>query len=321
MRSWQTPFAPQPRRALIVLNQPFSAALLAALWANTDWHCCADGGANRLHDLDPVYVPDLIKGDLDSLRPDVAAHYRAAGVPIVQDDDQYSTDLQKCIQALEHKERTDPAPYSLVLLGALSGRLDHTVHLLALLHRLRASRPPIFAVTDDNIAWVLDAGQHAIPIDHARFGPTCGLLPLAVPSTTISTTGLRWDVTHWQSSFDTRISTSNHLDPAAHTVYITTSHPIWWCMELRPFTSVRVLYFAAASTAANRTTDQVPVPPAGLPLSDLPALLAARHPDTGLAAILAASQWAVDAEMVSDPAACILKGGEEVAVICPVSGG
>ncbi|CAN0438080.1 unnamed protein product, partial [Ascophyllum nodosum] len=44
---------------------------------------CADGGANRLHDSFDAdspgererYVPDMIVGDLDSLRPEVAAFY------------------------------------------------------------------------------------------------------------------------------------------------------------------------------------------------------------------------------------------------------
>lgn len=56
---------------------------------------CADGGANRLYDELPhmlpgrsadavraQYLPTFIKGDLDSLRPDVAAFYRQHGVPI-----------------------------------------------------------------------------------------------------------------------------------------------------------------------------------------------------------------------------------------------
>lgn len=54
--SWSLPFLePQAvsgnRYALIILNQPFSAPLLQKLWRSTDWHCCADGGANRLHDV------------------------------------------------------------------------------------------------------------------------------------------------------------------------------------------------------------------------------------------------------------------------------
>ncbi|KAL7279021.1 hypothetical protein ACG7TL_006854 [Trametes sanguinea] len=39
------------RNALIILNQPFSFALLDRVWHASRWHACADGGANRLHDL------------------------------------------------------------------------------------------------------------------------------------------------------------------------------------------------------------------------------------------------------------------------------
>ena len=46
--------------------------------------------------------------------------------------------------------------HDIVLLGGLSGRLDHTVHILAFLHKLRQSGRRIFAVTDDNVGWVLD---------------------------------------------------------------------------------------------------------------------------------------------------------------------
>ena len=56
-------------------------------------------------------------------------------------------------------------------------------------------------------------------------------------------------------------------------------------------------------------------------LSELAGLLTARHPKTSLASVLEQSSWAVDAEMVEDPATVVLRGGEEVAIICPVSGG
>ena len=67
--------------------------------------------------------------------------------------------------------------------------------------------------------------------------------------------------------------------------------------------------------------DDTPPGAAAFPLEDLAALLAARHPRTALGAVLAQSSWAVDAEMVDDAAGVVLRGGEEVAVICPVSGG
>ncbi|KIM84900.1 hypothetical protein PILCRDRAFT_817721 [Piloderma croceum F 1598] len=89
---------------------------------------------------------------------------------------------------------------------------------------------------------------------------------------------------------------------------------------------ITVLYFAAASTATGLTSQAVSLPPPTnsskeFRLSLLGDLLISLHPNKGLDKILQSSQWSVDAEMVDDPQEVVLKGGEEVAVICPVSGG
>lgn len=93
---------------------------------------------------------------------------------IVKDEDQYSTDLMKCIKAVEEIEASDPASgqvyfpgvmrdhsficcqFSIILLGGLSGRIDQTVHTMSSLHKLRKRRLETYVVTDDNICWVLD---------------------------------------------------------------------------------------------------------------------------------------------------------------------
>ncbi|KAI0734209.1 thiamine pyrophosphokinase [Fomitopsis betulina] len=264
--AWSLPFfdaspssAAARQHALIVLNQPFSFPLLRTLWQACSWRCCADGGGNRLHDLlqgsgeRELYRPNLIKGDLDSLRDDVREYYASNGVPVIYDLDQYSTDLMKCIHALEERDAAAGTESDLIILGGLSGRLDQTVHTLSLLHKLRTGRRRIYAVTDDNLAWVLDEvrlplvrrtstehpstppqGTHQITVNHAVFGPTCGLLPVGVDATVLTTTGLRWNLTDAESSFGGLVSTSNHLVPEEKVVTITTSRPIWWTMELRP---------------------------------------------------------------------------------------
>ncbi|KIM39768.1 hypothetical protein M413DRAFT_446683 [Hebeloma cylindrosporum] len=231
--------------ALIILNQPFSFPLLHRLWHSTQWHCCADGGANRLFDSfsdnqDRLkFLPGLIKGDLDSIRPDVRQFYEDQGVPVVPDEDQDSTDLMKCVSALEEKERAeDLAQLHIVLLGGLSGRLDQTIPTLAYLHKLRKTRQRVFAVTDENVAWVLDAGEHEIEVDHGVLGQTCGLLPVGIDSTILSTSGLKWNLTDCPSSFDGLVSTSNHLVPGERVVWIKTSQPIWWTAELREFPKI-----------------------------------------------------------------------------------
>ncbi|KAI0768054.1 thiamine pyrophosphokinase [Trametes elegans] len=249
----------QHRNALIILNQPFSFALLDRVWHASRWHACADGGANRLHDLLKVadgkdrrhlFTPDLIKGDLDSLRDDVRAYYSSQGVRIVQDEDENATDLMKCISALVDDEKTErhsvhsrwyttahaSQQNTIVILSGLSGRLDQTVHTLSLVHKLRKTRKHTFVITDDNVAWVLDSGEHRIQVDHQLFGPTCGLLPVGVDQTILTTSGLRWNLTEHPSSFDGLVSTSNHLLPDEPVVTVKTTKPIWWTMELRPLT-------------------------------------------------------------------------------------
>ena len=86
--------------------------------------------------------------------------------------------------------------------------------------------------------------------------------------------------------------------------------------------AITVLYFAAASTATGLTSEAVLLPWYPYKLCELAELLSHRHPGD-LCEVLKSSRWSVNAEMVDDHDvdAMHLNGGEEVAVICPVSGG
>ncbi|KAH7106537.1 hypothetical protein BKA62DRAFT_687401 [Auriculariales sp. MPI-PUGE-AT-0066] len=90
---------------------------------------------------------------------------------------------------------------------------------------------------------------------------------------------------------------------------------------------ITVLYFAGAQSAVKRQSEQVSLPSAaqdpGFPLTKLAERLSELHPDTGLAAVLATSQWSINEEMVpvDDVGGTWLRGGETIAVIPPVSGG
>ena len=63
--------------AMVLLNTPNREAdFLRAIWGGASYRVVADGAANRLMDslppaLQRLYVPDLICGDMDSLRDDV----------------------------------------------------------------------------------------------------------------------------------------------------------------------------------------------------------------------------------------------------------
>ncbi len=49
------------------------------------------------------FLPDLIHGDLDSIRPEVLHFYQARGVRVDKCPDQDSTDLGKCLAYLERQ--------------------------------------------------------------------------------------------------------------------------------------------------------------------------------------------------------------------------
>lgn len=40
----------------------------------------------------------------------------------------------------------------------------------------------------------ISQGEHEIEIDHSILGKTCGLLPVGIESTVLSTSGLKWNL-------------------------------------------------------------------------------------------------------------------------------
>lgn len=79
------------------------------MWEGAAIRVCADGAANRLHDSfdgelpgeRERFIPDVIVGDLDSLRPDVSAFYSALGTDVKLVEDQDHNDFEKCLVEVE----------------------------------------------------------------------------------------------------------------------------------------------------------------------------------------------------------------------------
>lgn len=98
------------RVALLILNVEHgpSAVSFAHLWDQSTLRLCADGAANRLYDsLDETtrrsMLPDVISGDLDSIRPEVSDFYSAAGVEIAGKPEQETNDFEKCLSWLQQR--------------------------------------------------------------------------------------------------------------------------------------------------------------------------------------------------------------------------
>lgn len=100
--------------AVVVLNYRLPR-FTPLLWSQARLRVCADGGANRLYDELPRlfpgeepeavrnrFKPDVIKGDLDSVRADVRDFYMNLGTRIIGEaHDQDTTDFHKIIRYIE----------------------------------------------------------------------------------------------------------------------------------------------------------------------------------------------------------------------------
>ncbi|MDR0879921.1 MAG: thiamine diphosphokinase [Clostridioides sp.] len=94
---------------------------------NYDCLICADGGANYTYEMG--IVPDYILGDLDSTSTDVVDFYREKGVsfkkfPSHKDE----TDSELCIILAKELDADN-----IDFIGALGGRIDHTIGCIKLL--------------------------------------------------------------------------------------------------------------------------------------------------------------------------------------------
>ncbi|RUP44167.1 thiamine pyrophosphokinase [Jimgerdemannia flammicorona] len=229
----------RPPYALIILNQPLNRRdLLSVLWRNASLRICADGGGNRLYDSftnDPSsrdqFIPDVIRGDLDSLRPEIQEYYRERGTLIEQLHAQDSTDFMKCVALVRERDEVHKVEHDIIALSALGGRFDQTMASIHMLFLLKGESRKVYLVSDECVTVLLDVGKHEIRLDQKIEGPTCGVVPVGVAGATLTTSGLRWNLDHYYCNFGGLISTSNLLD--SDVVTIETDQPVVWTVELR----------------------------------------------------------------------------------------
>jgi thiamine pyrophosphokinase len=168
---------------------PVAPARLAEALRLAPEAVAADGGGNVALPRGAAFR--AVIGDMDSLRrPEALRRAGAALHPIGEQD---STDLEKCLRAVE-------APLILGL-GFLGGRIDH--HLAALNALARFPGKPVVLVSGEDICFLCPA---SLELDLAA-GTRVSLFPMA-PVRGVSE-GLRWPVAGLAFAPDGRIGTSN----------------------------------------------------------------------------------------------------------------
>jgi thiamine pyrophosphokinase len=181
-----------------------------------------------------VQLPDIIHGDLDSLRDDVRAYYASHGVEVSQDHDQHSTDFGKTMQKISAKDFST-ARKDVLVLGTLAGRVDQGLGLLHEMIREETKHPSLrlWLFSECSVSFVLRSRCNVIRglQSSELFTENTGLLPVWGPAT-ITTAGLEWDVKEWYTHMGGQLSTSNHVK--ADEIHVETNAPILFTIERAP---------------------------------------------------------------------------------------
>lgn len=128
-----------PETSTLKLTTATLPPVLDRLLSLSSFVMCADGGANRLYDMSGGGLkPDAIKGDLDSIRPEVQCHYEKLGVEILKDVSVDTNDLEKCLWHLkEVVEVSMPEPRfeTVCVYSGLGGRFDQMMSSISALFK------------------------------------------------------------------------------------------------------------------------------------------------------------------------------------------
>jgi len=91
---------------------------------------------------------------------------------------------------------------------------------------------PVYLLCATSLICVLPEGENVLELDGVsrdRCTGVCGLLPIGAPST-LSTSGLKWNLEEQELKFGALVSSSNQID--ASVVRVLTSEQIIWTMDI-----------------------------------------------------------------------------------------
>ncbi|MBC7250735.1 MAG: thiamine diphosphokinase [Anaerolineae bacterium] len=178
-----------------------------ALWQQVDLIVAADGGAQHL--LRRGLVPHVVIGDMDSLTSAQREHLRQLGCRFLS----YPERKDETDAELALLYAVEQGAEEIIVLGALGGRLDHTLAnvLLLALPELRGTH---VRLVDGQQEMILIREQGTI---QGEVGDTVSLLPISGNAEGITTRGLEYALDNGTLVFGRTRGVSNVLTaPTAH---------------------------------------------------------------------------------------------------------
>ncbi|KAI5298114.1 hypothetical protein KEM56_004307, partial [Ascosphaera pollenicola] len=150
---------------------------------------CADGGTNRFFAVmkqlnrQDIEAPDVIIGDLDSIKPEIRAHYEAMGVDVQHVADQNSTDFGKALMLINDRraeilkrsktesQEAEEGKLDVIVMGGLGGRLDQAMSQLHNIYNISRNKDPtspsfqtgdIYLFSESSLSFYLSPGRSYI---------------------------------------------------------------------------------------------------------------------------------------------------------------
>jgi thiamine pyrophosphokinase len=168
-------------RAIIICNGRLSPGrFLREIVENYELIVCADGGANIA--FSRGIIPDIIIGDLDSIRSDVLKYFKRRKVKFIHDTNQENTDIEKAIDYLiEHGYRR------IDIISAGGGRFDHMLGNLSVLWKYHGRADLRIIDRMGEVKFI--TGSVKMEVEP---GDIISLLPLGEKADIIRTVGLKY---------------------------------------------------------------------------------------------------------------------------------
>lgn len=199
------------RILLVCAAVPSSPGHVAELAAAVDAVFAVDGGASAC--LSAGVRPDLVVGDLDSLDSASRLVLKADRVPFdTYPADKDVSDLDLALQ----RARTLGAS-EVIVTGAFSARLDHTLVALGSLARACDLQP---VISEPELSgWVLCSAERS-SVHVAGAGATISILPL-LDSALVSATGVRWPLEGFRLQPLSSLGLSNVVGAGVATISVS----------------------------------------------------------------------------------------------------
>jgi thiamine pyrophosphokinase len=205
-----------PVRAIIIAGGQPSEGDCSFQLAEEDLLIAANGGAARA--LAWGLAPDLVIGDMDSLPEKDRAALLAMGCTfVVHPRAKDETDMELALTYAAHH-----GVQEILILGALGGRLDHTLANVLLLALPELRGTPVRIVNGPGQALLLRGGEFVLL--KGSPGDLVSLLPLGGDVLGVTTSGLAWELQDATLRFGFTRGVSNEMTSTEAHIEVESGH-------------------------------------------------------------------------------------------------